>query len=129
MQAGDDNGYLKKIKPVSIDDSVPEGMRPTGRALRAGNYFVCNDIENESNLIPWKAEALRCNFKSSIAVPIKKFGKVVGAFNVYASEKKFFDSAEIALLEEATNDVSFALEIFEKEALRKKAEEAVVQSE
>ena len=33
------------------------------------------------------------------------------------------------MLEEATGDVAFALEIFEKEALRKKAEEAVFESE
>lgn len=127
--AGEESGYLLKIKTISIDENMPGGNGPTGRALRTGTYIVCNDIENESGLAPWKDEALSRNYRSSICLPIKKFGKVVGAFNVYSSEKNFFDSAEIALLEEATNDLSFAMEIFEKEALRKKAEEAVTQSE
>lgn len=127
--AGDEKDYLSKIKIVSVDETLPEGRGPTGTALRLGNYIVCNDIEHEGWLAPWRDEALQRNFRSSISLPIMKFGKVVGAFNVYASEKNFFDSAEIALLEEATNDVSFALEFFEKEARRKKAEEAVILSE
>lgn len=43
--------------------------------------------------------------------------------------KEFFDQSEIALLEEATGDVAFALEVFEKESMRKNAEQAVMESE
>ena len=128
MHAGEEGDYLINIKPISIDDT-PEGRGPTGRALREGKYVVCNDIENDPSMSPWKEAALGMQYLSSISVPIKKFGKVIGTFNVYAAEKNFFDAAEIELLEEATNDLSFALEVFEKESLRKRAEEAVTLSE
>ncbi|MGG9961967.1 PAS domain S-box protein [Ferruginibacter sp. SUN106] len=126
--AGEEKNYLSKIKTISIAD-VPEGRGPTGTALREGRYMICNDIENDSSMYPWKDAALKRDYQSSMSLPIKKFGKIIGAFSVYASEKNFFDDAEIALLEEATGDVAFALENFEKEALRKSAEIAVKLSE
>ena len=128
MIVGEDRGYLAKIKMISIED-VPEGRGPAGTAIREEQYVVCNDIENDPMMLLWKEEALERGYFSSISVPIKKFGKVIGVFSFYASEKNFFDSEEIALLDEATNDVAFALEIFEKEALRKRAEEAVFESQ
>jgi PAS domain S-box-containing protein len=128
MIAGKENGYLSTIKTISIED-IPEGQGPAGIAFRDAKYVVCNDIQNDPMMLLWKEEALERGYLSSIAVPIKKFGKVIGIFSFYANEKNFFDAKEIALLQEATGDVAFALELFEKEALRKKAEIAVVESE
>ena len=61
-------------------------------------------------------------YHSSIAVPIKKLGKVIGAFTIYASEKHFFDKEEVALVLEASGDISFALDIFERESMRQRTE-------
>ncbi|MGZ9735960.1 PAS domain S-box protein [Flavobacterium sp. GNP002] len=128
MIAGNDNGYFSKIKTISIEDK-PEGRGPVGAAIREVRSVICNDIENDPIMLPWRKEAMERGYLSVMAVPIKKIGKVIGAFSFYANEKNFFDEEEIALLEEATGDVVFALEIFEKEALRKKAEEAIFESE
>ncbi|SDX12983.1 PAS domain S-box protein [Flavobacterium degerlachei] len=128
MIAGEDNGYLSIIKSISKDD-IPEGRGPAGNALRKEKYMVCNDIENDVQMRPWKEEALGRDFNSLISLPIKKSGNTIGLFTLYASEKNFFDDQEIALLQEATDDVSFALEVFDREIQRKKAEEAVFQSE
>ena len=128
MSAGEDSGYLSIIKTISIED-ISEGRGPGGIAVREGKYVVCNDIENDLYMLPWKEAALERGYRSLMALPIKKSGKVIGIFCFYADEKNYFDEEEIALLEEATFDVAFALEVFEKENLRKKAEEAVVESE
>ncbi|MDI6032929.1 PAS domain S-box protein [Flavobacterium sp. LB2P84] len=129
MVAGEDREYLSVIKTISIDNNIPEGRGPAGKAIREGRYIVCNDIENDLIMLPWREEALDREYLSLMALPIRKFGKVIGIFSFYASEKNFFDAEEIALLEEAMGDVAFALEVFEKEALRKSAEEAVFESE
>ena len=126
--SGADKGYLTAIKRISVDDK-PEGRGPTGTALREGKYMISNDIENDPQMLPWRSEALKRGYFSSMSLPIKKFGNVIGAFTFYAGEKNFFDSEEITLLEEATGDVAFALENIEKEALRKKAEDSVLESE
>lgn len=128
MTAGEDSGYLSIIKTISIED-IPEGRGPGGTAIREGKYVVCNDIENDLIMQPWKEEALERGYLSLMALPIKKIGKVIGIFCFYANEKNFFDAEEIALLVEATDDVAFALEVFEKEALHKKSEEEIFDSE
>lgn len=125
---GEDNGYVTKIRKLLITDFA-ETITSRCEALRTEKYVVVNDIANDYIMTSWKDEALKRGFLSLMILPIKKFGKPVGIFCFYASEKDFFDAEEIALLEEATSDVSFALDVFEKEKLRKKTLEEMTESE
>ena len=117
MYAGQEQNYLAELKSISVED-IPEGRGPIGTALRKGEYVVCNDIENDSIMAPWKTKALNRDYRSMISLPIKKFGKVVSTFALYASEPHFFDEQEIILVEEVILDISFSLENFEKEKQR-----------
>ncbi|EIA08467.1 PAS domain S-box protein [Flavobacterium frigoris] len=128
MIAGKDTGYFDIIRSMSLQDVV-NGNGPGALVFKDEKYVVCNDIENDILMKTWRDPALASGFHSLMSLPIKKFGKLVGIFTFYSGEKNFFDNQEIALLEEATNDVGFALEVFEKEIQSKKAEEAVSQSE
>ncbi|WP_395048527.1 PAS domain S-box protein [Flavobacterium sp.] len=129
MMAGEDKEYLAIIKKISINNNAPGGRGPGGTAIRENRYVICNDIENDLMMLPWRKEALEREYLSIMVLPIRKFGKLIGVFSFYSDEKNFFDSEEIALLEEATDDIAFALENFEKESLRKKAEDSVFESE
>ncbi len=117
---GWEDGYLSHIKQISLSDS-PEGHGPTATALREGTYFVCNDIENDPHMAPWKEEALKRAYRSSIALPIKQSGKVIASFNLYSSVPHFFNREEINLLEEIAGDISFAFDALEVEKERKRA--------
>ena len=122
--AGNENGYLSKIKKISVSD-IPEGRGPTGTAIREGKHYVCDDMALDLKMAPWKEEALSRGYRSSIAVPIKLLGNVIGAFTLYSSLPHFFDTEEIHLLNEVINNVSFALEGMEREKQRKRAEEEI----
>ncbi|MBN1604181.1 MAG: GAF domain-containing protein [Chitinispirillaceae bacterium] len=112
--SGIEDGYLTKIKKIYAFD-VTEGQGPMGTAIREGVQNICNDIENDPRMAPWRKEALKRGYRSSIALPLKLFGKVIGAFCLYASTPHFFDQEEIDLLVEVTGDISFALEKIETE--------------
>lgn len=127
MYSGEEKAYLSKIKTIITAD-VPEGNGPTGKAIREGCFVICNDITADPLMQPWREAALERGYLSSMALPITKFNKTIGAFSFYAGEKNFFDTAEIALLVEATGDVSFALENFEKDRQRKTAEDEIKRS-
>jgi PAS domain S-box-containing protein len=127
MFSGKDEGYLSKLNIV-VDKKNPTGEGPASTAIFSGKTICCNDIENDPKMIPWRTEALKRNFRSSIGLPIKKSGKVTGVFNLYSDVKGFFDEEEIALLERATDDISFALEIFENEKLKKKTDDEIGRS-
>jgi len=119
---GHEDNYLSLIKPISIAET-PEGIGPTGRAMREGHYFVCNDIENDQAMAPWKEEALKRGYRSSISLPIKQSGKIKAAYTLYASTPNFFNHEEIKLLEEIAGDIGFSLDALDSERGRKIAEE------
>ncbi|MFZ2411536.1 MAG: PAS domain S-box protein [Candidatus Methanoperedens sp.] len=126
--SGVEDGYLSNIKAISVED-VPAGRGPTGTAIRENRHYVCDDIEKDPRMDLWREEALKRGYRSSIALPIKHFDKVIGAFSIYASLPHFFDSEEIQLLDEVTNDISFALESIEIAKKKNEAEEALRKSE
>ena len=119
--AGYEKGYFKTTQ-IKKTDNVPEGQGPTGRALREGKYIVCNDIEHDPVFEPWRNEALKRNYLSSITLPIMLGEDVIGVYNIYADEPHFFDSQEIKLLEEVVGDISFALEGIKAEEIRRENE-------
>jgi PAS domain S-box-containing protein len=125
-QWGDRSGYLGSA-PVYTDDR-PEGRGPTGRAFRDGRSYVCNDIFEDPAMRPWRSAANGRGFRACAAFPIHVKGEPKGTLTVYAAEVGFFQDKEVALLEEATTDVSFALDIQANEQERRRTE-AVARSE
>lgn len=123
---GKEEGYLTKIKKISTKD-IPEGKGPTGMAIREGKTYYCNDIAGDPIMEPWREEALKRDYRSSIAIPIRVNGEVIGAFTLYSSEPFFFGAPEVKLLEEVTGDLGFALEMLEGEKKRKEAEENLIE--
>jgi len=101
----------------------------TGTVLRTGMSFVVNDFDDESVYGDAKRYAAFKGFKSGIALPIKVSGKAIGTYHIFSYKINLFDHEEIRLLEEAAGDISFALDVFEKERHRKKMEDKITQSE
>jgi len=109
---------------VSAED-IPEGRGPTGVAVRQERFSFVNDIAKDSRMLPWQSELLERGCRSSAAFPIRLGGRVIGAFNFFASEPDIFDKEEIELLEELAENISFALDFMEEEYSRKLMEEAL----
>lgn len=120
---GDETGYLAGIE-VRVD-SRPEGLGPTGRAIREGRTQVCNDFLNDPSTLPWRDRAKQASWRASAALPIRRRGLPVGALTVYALEVGYFGERERALLEESAADVSYALEHLDQAAETRRAEAEV----
>jgi signal transduction histidine kinase/CHASE3 domain sensor protein len=119
--AGFEDGYLKRIHITTTE--TPEGLGPTGRALRERRHLVCTDIATDPRLLPWREEALARGYRSSAAVPLQFGDSVVGVFTLYADQPGYFDDEVVAMLNEAASEISFALESMDQEARRHQAEE------
>lgn len=126
--AGSADNYLHEISTISIENK-PEGNGPTGRAAREGRSFYTNDIATDPMMEPWRDHALKRQYRSSIALPLRKTGKITNILTMYSSIQDFFDEEEIALLESVTSDISFALDIFEKERMRQQIQDQLTRSE
>jgi PAS domain S-box-containing protein len=125
--AGSEDGYLSAIEIHFGDDAL--GSSPMGRVIDLGTYDICNDIETDPRMEPWRAEALKRGYRSSAAFPIRLHGTVVGAISIYAEEPSFFNETEVNLLDEIAMDVSFALDMLDEQARRTRAETALTGSE
>jgi two-component system, cell cycle sensor histidine kinase and response regulator CckA len=124
---GDAGGYLRDL--LIYSDARPEAHGPTGTALREGRTYVCQSFAADANAALWRERAARHGFLASIALPIRTGGKVVGVLTVYSGQRNAFMPGEVALLEEAAADVSFALGNLERDAQRQRAETALRESE
>ncbi len=120
-QWGDSTSYVDDLKVFA--DERPEGQGPTGTAIREGWKYICNDFLNDPRTLPWRVAAGKAGFRASAVFPIKQGGVVCGAISVYSDEAGFFQDKEIALLEEAASDVSFALDNLAREEARQRVED------
>ncbi len=111
---GDNEGYVERLK-ISIDERLPEGRGPTGRALREGRIVVNPDTRTNPNVEPWREEMLRRNFLSSCAIPLQVEGKTVAVLNLYSHMPKMFTEEELEFLKEVQSDLSHALERIKKD--------------
>lgn len=125
--AGDTGGYLERLR-ITLGDG-PHGSGPTAIALRAGKHELCNDIQDDPRMAPWREDALRLGYRASVALPLIVHGKVRGTFNLYAGKPGFFVEEEMRLLDELAANISFAMEMAEREELRQQAEKALRVSE
>ena len=123
---GDVSGYLDDLEIRS--DESPQGQGATGRAIRTGHSCVVNDFLGSQDCSPWHERAAGANLAASASFPIRTAGQVVGALTIYASQRNFFRTHEIALLEEAAGDISFALDHLESETRRMEAEKDLRES-
>jgi PAS domain S-box-containing protein len=126
-QWGDETNYLAEAA-IYADDR-PEGRGPMGTAVREGKHYVCNDFAQDPCTVPWREAANRAGFRAAAAFPIRQRGAVCGGVIVYSGEIGFFRDMEVALLEEAATDVSFALDFLAQEEERQQAEQAMRASE
>ncbi len=118
-----DDGYLQTI--VVYADDRAEGRGPSGRAFRSRRPYICNNVVTDEATLPWRAKLIERGFLAVAAFPIRTQGEVCATLSVYADRCEFFHEKEIALLQEAAHDLSFALDNFQREAARRQAEQAM----
>ena len=124
---GADVDFLS-IAKIIFDENISVGNYPFFKVLSQEKSVVINDIAAGELSDPLRAELQKRGYLSVMSIPLYKSGKMMGALTLYADKKNFFDKEEVAFLEDAAADISFALDFFEKEVLRKNAEQAIVDS-
>ena len=122
--AGDIEDYTSQVNIDLRDWSHLNG--PSIRCLHSGEHAICSDIEHDPDYVPWRDEALRRGYRASGGFPLKVDGKTIGVFNLYADAPDLFDPDELRLLDELAADISFALEVSQREAEGRRMEESHV---
>jgi len=106
---------------LSIDLSLPEGWGPCGIGFRMGHPVVSNDFLGDINNQPWYEWAQKSGIGAAAAFPLRRNNTVVGCLSTYAAERDFFEEDITNLLTSLAGEISFALDLFEREAQRQVA--------
>jgi PAS domain S-box-containing protein len=126
-QAGYEDGYLDTVNITWAD--TERGRGPTGTAIREGVPSVSRNIPAEPRFAPWRAEAARRGYASSLALPLRAGDRTFGALNIYAAEPNAFDEDETKLLQELADNLAYGVESLRARAARESAEAALELSE
>jgi PAS domain S-box-containing protein len=126
-QAGFEKGYLETVNITWSD--TERGHGPTGTAIRTGKPAICRNMLSDPNFKPWRKEALKRGYVSSIVLPLISNGKTFGAINIYSKEPDPFSEEEIKLLTELSNDLAYGIMTLRLRLKHEQAEQALRQSE
>lgn len=106
--AGYEQGFLDSVK-VTWDEFTKFGRGPVGQAVRTGEPSVIRDILVDESFSPWRTDATRRGYYSTVSLPLSGNGGIYGSLNIYAAETDAFDEEEVELLGELAIDLSYGI--------------------
>ena len=107
VHAGCGPEYLDNLNISWADNE--RGMGPTGTAIRTGQPCLTKDIKSDASFALWRDQAIKCGYRSSLAVPLVFNTQVLGAINIYASKPDAFDAEELELMVQLANDLAYGI--------------------
>jgi PAS domain S-box-containing protein len=125
--AGFEDGYIEGLKLTWAD--TERGRGPTGTAIRTGRVCHCLNMLTSPAFEPWRGEAVKRGYASSVALPLTAGGRTFGALSVYAREPEAFTEDEVKLLTDLATDFAQGVMSLRVRAAQERAEKAVRESE
>ena len=125
--SGFEDGYLETLRISWADDQFGRG--PTGTAIRSGQPSTCLNMLTDPNFAPWRAEALKRGYTSSLAVPLRAEGKIIGAVTLYSEQAAGFCEDEVTLLSELADDLGYGITMLRLRDAQQRTETALRESE
>lgn len=112
--SSDAAGYLYPGMVIKPEENPVDGSDPSVRAIREAQTVIIDHLEHNTSLGAWRFIAETGRFGSVIAIPMmESIGKPpVGVVTIYATSSERFDPKEIAMLEELSGDIGFAIGAF-----------------
>ncbi|MGB0127705.1 MAG: PAS domain S-box protein [Rhodocyclaceae bacterium] len=117
-------GYLEGLT-ISTRADLVLGQGPTAVAFREQRVILSNDFGADPITAPWHERAAKFGLASSISLPLSLGGEPIGILTGYGPEKDFFDEEAVRLLKRMAENLAFAMDQFEREQLRREAEEGL----
>jgi PAS domain S-box-containing protein len=120
--AGFEKGYIKTLRVTWAD--TERGCGPTGTAIRTGKPSSCRNMLTDPQFEPWRAEAIKRGYASSLVLPLLEEGKVFGAISIYSKDPDPFSDRETLLLCELAGNLAHGVTTLRLRVAHAKAEEA-----
>ena len=118
-------GDMQRTVRIAITDAYPEGRGLSGTAFRTLQPCIINDYLADERGAAFHERARREGNNSGAALPLLSGGRAVGVLVFMSSERDAFTPELVELLVRMTNNVSFALENFDRADEKAQADERI----
>ncbi|HEV3008148.1 MAG TPA: EAL domain-containing protein [Burkholderiales bacterium] len=106
--------FRRMIDDYNRDPAASESL--FAKALHTGESMISNDLADDARVSMHQRAALTREGNYSLALlPLKVDGRLAGLVALRAREPGFFDHDELRLLSEMVSNISFALELMDKQ--------------
>lgn len=122
--AGPSAGTTRNVR-LSIDPDRPEGRGMSGNAFRTRQPCISNDYVNDSRVSAFHRILQGDGARSGAAFPLITHDKPVGVMIYMSTEQETFTAEFVELLQRLANNVSFAMENFDRADEKNQADERI----
>jgi hypothetical protein len=85
-------------------------------------------MQTDPGFAPWRAEAIKRGFASSLVLPLLTEGRAFGALTIYSRQPDGFSDAEVKLLSDLAADMAYGITALRMRAAKTRADDALRQS-
>jgi diguanylate cyclase (GGDEF)-like protein len=110
---------------LSVDAGRPEGRGMSGTAFRSRQPCVSNDYVNDSRVSAFHAIVQGDGARSGAAFPLVTHDQAVGVMIYMSTEQDTFTAEFVELLQRLADNVSFAMENFDRADEKNEADERI----
>ena len=120
--------YLDTVS-VSADPASPRSNGPAGTAIKENRATWVDDFAVNPTTSIWHGDATKFGWVAAASFPLRESHQVIGALTIYLRSLGNLGDDVRELLTKMSDDISFALDAFHRNALRLEAEARMRQSE
>lgn len=132
----EENQLIKMVSSYGVSTKLTNILKnktynhndPIQHLLNGENFHIYNNLFEDKE-DSWLKYTYKESLNSAIYLAIKKNKKTIACLCIYSKEPDFFDKAEISMLLEAANDISFCLDNIELSKQHKFAAAVIEHSE
>ena len=125
--AGFEDGYLETLNLTWAD--TERGRGPTGTAIRTRKPSMCSNMLTDPRYAPWRDQALKRGYASSLVLPLLAGATAFGALNIYSKHPNPFSEDEVKLLAELADDLTQGITSLRLRRQNRQAQQALQESE
>jgi DNA-binding NarL/FixJ family response regulator len=126
VASGTLDGFFTNVRKSA--EPLPEGSGLAITAIRQGKSSISNDILADPLMETWAPDVQSSGYRAAASFPITTCRKSRGAITFFSQYPGFFTEAEISLLAELCEDISYALEMIDLEESRRRIQNELEQS-
>ncbi len=123
-RAGYDEGYVDAIN-IALNDPI-RGNGPTGISLKTGKPYGSRNVGADGEMLPWRQEALKRGYLSTLNLPIMYERQILGTLVIYSGYIGSFGDEELGLLQDLADNLAYGVKAIRDRAGRDKAEKEIL---